>query len=509
MLGGTWDLFRYPGIRSDSSMETMGYTFKPWDGDKSISEGPRILEYINRCAREYQLEERIMCGHAVTSADFDSATATWNLDVDVTSEGGNDSPTTTTVPKIVRKSARTAPKLGKETADSPAPSSSNRGRAKSPNQTRSQRKRFSCSFVLMCTGYYDYSEGYTPEFQGRSSFKGEIIHPQLWPENYDYSGKRIVVIGSGATAITLIPSLADKAAHVTMLQRSPTYIASVPGKDPVVHLCRTLLPRWLADIAARWWGILFAVWAYWFSMFAPGVMKWALMKLAQKDLGKSSAYMNENFSPRYGPWEQRLCVVPDADFFHVIRDNKATVVTAAVKRFSAEGVVLEKKDENGEDAVLPADVIITATGLKLKLIGGISMSMDGVPLDFSKHLMYKGVMLSNVPNAAVSIGYTNNTWTLKCDLTFEYVTNLLNYMDQHHYKTVVPYRAAPKGDQNKDAGISSESIFNLTAGYVLRSVDILPRQGSEYPWVYHHNYLKDMQTLRFTHLLDDEVLRFK
>lgn len=485
----------------------MGYTFKPWDGDRSISEGPKILQYIHTCAEEYDLKRRIRCGNAVTNANFDSSSSTWSLDVDISdgsSTSGSESTAPSASPKGTRKSSRIAAASASGSGAS-SPDTSPKSGSKAPRQTR-----YTCTFMLLCTGYYDYSEGYSPEFKGRNSFKGTIIHPQLWPENFDYTGKRVVVIGSGATAITLVPSLTDKAAHVTMLQRSPSYIASVPGKDPVVHTMRVLLPRWMADIGARWWGVIFAVWAYWFSMAFPSAMKWALMKLAQKDLRKSDAYMNEHFSPRYGPWEQRLCVVPDADFFHTIRDGKATVVTSPVDRFCAKGVVLEKKSIDGEEVVLPADVIVTATGLKLKLVGGISVSMDGKPVDFSHHVMYKGVMMSNVPNAAVSIGYTNNTWTLKCDLTFEYVTALLNHMDRHGYRSVVPFKAPSKEDRAATStGSDGECIFNLNAGYVLRSLNMMPRQGEEYPWVYHHNFLKDVVTLRYTHLLDDGVLQFK
>jgi monooxygenase len=506
-------------------METMGYTFKPWDGDKSLASGPSILEYIHTCTNEYDLKKHIRCGHTVTSTNFNSTDARWTIDVDVTD---SDAPAARSPksrrdpsPKRARspspKATATRGRGARSAAASPSvspkrsPSPSARSKAAKVKALAPRKVRYTCSFILLCTGYYDYSEGYTPEFKGRESFKGTIIHPQFWPKDLDYTGKRVVVVGSGATAITLVPSLVDKAAHVTMLQRSPTYIASLPGKDPVIHLMRSTLPRFLADIGARWWGILFAVWAYWFSMAFPGVMKWCLVSLAQKDLRKDNAYMQKHFSPRYGPWEQRLCVVPDADFFCAVRQGKASVVTSPTKAFCPEGILVEDPSGNEGKELVPADIIITATGLKLKLVGGIKVFVDGTEVDVTKHLMYKGVMLSNLPNAAVSIGYTNNTWTLKCDLTFGYVTALLNYMDSNGYNTVVPYKAASKRPDGEPSHAASrgESIFNLSASYVTRALHLMPRQGDEYPWVYNHNYLQDMHALRFTHLLDDEVLQFK
>lgn len=379
--------------------------------------------------------------------------------------------------------------------------SPSRSKDTSPGTTTSN-VLYTCNFLLLCTGYYDYDNGYTPEFKDREIFQGAIIHPQRWPKDFDYSNQNIVIIGSGATAVTLLPVLSEKASHVTMLQRSPSYMASVPAKDPVVHFTRGILPRSIANTCVRWYSILIAMLFYWLCVVFPGPVKKILMLGVQMLTGKDSHYIKKHFNPRYTPWDQRLCIVPDADLFESIRSNKASIVTDKVVSFTKDGILLDSTRE-----VLKADVIVTATGLQLKLCGGIEFAIDGKNVVFSSQVMYKGVMFSNIPNAAISVGYTNNTWTLKCDLTFEYLCKLFKYMDEHGYTLCIPVREKPNGDANY-LDENDQPVFNLSSGYIQRSRHGMPRQGASYPWRYNQNYLDDIRCLRFGTIADD-VLKFE
>ncbi|HUF04967.1 MAG TPA: NAD(P)/FAD-dependent oxidoreductase [Aridibacter sp.] len=438
-LGGTWDLFRYPGIRSDSDMFTLGYRFRPWNDPKAIADGPSILEYIRETAREFDLEKKIRYGHRVKKASWSSEDALWTV-----------------------------------------------GAEKSDGDTA----RFTCSYLYLCTGYYDYKEGYTPEWPGTERFEGRMVHPQKWPENLDYEGKEIVVIGSGATAVTLVPALAEKAKHVTMLQRSPTYILSIPAKDRIANLFRAVLPSRAAYALSRWKNVLIAMFFYALSRKRPSAMKRFIAKGVRKELGEDAL---EDFTPRYNPWDQRLCLVPDSDLFESIREGKASVVTDNIKTFTESGIELESGKR------LDADIVVTATGLMLKLMAGLRLVVDGEPVDLSKTLTYKGMMYSDVPNLASALGYTNASWTLKCDLTSEYVCRLIKHMDRHGFDACTP--------RLNDPSIEREPAIDFNSGYVLRALDTLPSQGSKMPWKLHQNYFRDLTMLRYARL-EDEAMEF-
>jgi monooxygenase len=441
-MGGTWDLFRYPGIRSDSDMYTLGYRFRPWSDPKAIADGPAILKYIRDTAEEFGLDEKIRYDHSVKLASWSSEEARWTVEAEA---GANKS-------KI----------------------------------------RFTCKFLYLCTGYYDYESGYTPDWKGMDRFDGRIVHPQKWTEDIDYAGKHVVVIGSGATAVTLVPALAERAGHVTMLQRSPTYIVSRPAQDKIANWLRATLPARAAYVITRWKNVLLGMFFYNLARKRPSVMKRLIAKGVKKELGEE--FDVRHFTPSYNPWDQRLCLVPDSDLFRVIREGKASVITDQIEIFTETGLQLK----SGEH--LDADIIVTATGLVLKLMAGLQLVVDGAPVDMSKTMAYKGMMYSDVPNIASAFGYTNASWTLKCDLTAEYVCRLLKYMDRHGYYICTP--------RVNDPSVEPEPVLDFTSGYVQRALDTLPRQGSKTPWRLHQNYVKDLSMLRYGRV-DDGTMEFK
>ncbi len=441
-LGGTWDLFRYPGIRSDSDMHTLGYRFRPWTEAKAIADGPSILRYVQATAREAGIDRKIRFHHKVMRAEWSSDEARWNVEAERTDTG--------------------------------------------------ETVHLTCSFLHVCGGYYRYDEGYTPHFEGTERFAGPIVHPQHWPEELDYAGKRVVVIGSGATAVTLVPSLAEQAEHVTMLQRSPTYIVSLPAEDPIANGLRRLLPDKAAYSIVRWKNVLLQLASFQLSRRRPTFMKKILRRGVERAL-PAGYDVDTHFKPRYNPWDQRICLVPDGDLFKAISGGRASVVTDQIETFTERGIRLRSGDE------LEADVIITATGLNLLAFGGVQMTVDGREIDISEGMAYRGLMLSDVPNFAFSIGYTNASWTLKADLTSEYVCRLLNHMDAHGHRICVP--------ELRDPSVVDEPLLDFQAGYVLRSVHEWPRQGSKAPWRLRMNYAFDIRTLRYAPL-DDPALRF-
>jgi len=439
-MGGTWDLFKYPGLRSDSDMYTFGFPFHPWKNPKAIADGESILKYIHDTAKTFNIDQKIQYGRRVTAANWDSKTKKWTLEV-----ASRDSNTIATL---------------------------------------------SCSFVMMCCGYYNYQEGYTPEFKGLDAFKGRVIHPQFWDTSLDYTDKEIVIIGSGATAITLVPELAKKAKKVTMLQRSPTYIMNLPSEDVVANFLRKILPSSWAHHLVRWKNILLSIFIYSWSRKAPKSLARLLKKGVRKSLGKK--YVDKDFSPKYGPWDQRLCLVPDEDFFKAINANKAFVETDTIADFNAQGVLTHSGKQ------LDADILVTATGLKIQLLGGATVRVDQQFIATSELLAYRGVMFSGVPNFAVAIGYTNASWTLKCDLNCRYLAKVLNYMDKTGKNVVVP-----QFDPNQ---FKTERLLDFDAGYILRAKDVLPQQGSASPWKVHQNYVKDLLALHYGKVDDGHLV---
>ncbi|MBX3299633.1 MAG: NAD(P)/FAD-dependent oxidoreductase [Acidobacteria bacterium] len=446
--GGTWDLFRYPGVRSDSDMFTLGYRFRPWRDGKAIADGPSILNYIRETAREYDLEKEIRYGHRVRRAEWNSEEAKWTVEV--------------------------------ETDISPHRN----------GDAEKEAKNFTCSFLYLCTGYYRYEEGYTPEWPGFNAYKGTVIHPQKWPEDLDFAGKRVLVIGSGATAVTLVPAMAETAGHVTMLQRSPTYIITMPSEDGMANAFRKLLPDRSAYTLARWKNILRQAFFYTLSKKRPAIMKRLIAKGIATEIGEEHL---PHFTPRYDPWDQRLCIVPDSDLFRSIRERKASIVTGEIETFTATGVRLTSGDE------IDADIIVTATGLILKIMDGIELSVDGEPVVLSEKIAYKGMMYNDVPNLAQAFGYTNASWTLKCDLTSEYVCRLVNYMDTRGLSYCVA--------RLRDDSVTREPALDFNSGYVLRALYEIPSQGSRHPWRLHQNYFKDLSMLRYGRL-DDGTMEF-
>lgn len=441
-MGGTWDLFRYPGIRSDSDMFTLGYGFRPWGEPKSIADGHSILRYIEETAREHGVTDHISYGRRVTALGWDSDEARWTAEVSCVETGGTETVT--------------------------------------------------AAFVYSCTGYYRYDEGYTPAFEGTDRFRGRIVHPQHWPEDLYPTGKRFVVIGSGATAVTLVPSLAEDAAHVTMLQRSPSYVTSLPDRDGIADLLRRLLPAERAYAIIRWKNVLMTSAFFQLSRRVPGLVKrilrWRLERQLPADID-----LDTHFTPRYDPWDQRLCLVPNNDLFRALRAGRASMVTDHIDTFTEEGITLA----SGES--IEADVIVTATGLNLLTMGGIEFTVDGEAVDVSDTVAYKGMMLSGVPNFAFAIGYTNASWTLKVDLVSDYLCRLLQHMDAHGYDHVMPQRPA--------GGAPLRPLIDLTSGYVMRSIDQLPKQADRAPWQLHQNYVRDVRLFRSGEL-DDEGVRF-
>ena len=439
-IGGTWDLFRYPGIRSDSDMFTLGYAFKPWKEQKAIADGPSILSYVKETAREHGLDSRIRFSHMVTRASWSSERAEWTVEVE-------------------------------------------RGPKK-------ELARYTCNFLWMCSGYYDYAKGHTPDFPGVERFQGRIVHPQFWTDDIDYAGKRVVVIGSGATAVTLVPELAKKAAHVTMLQRSPTYVVTLPAKDAIANWLRERLPAQLAYDITRWKNVLLGMAFYQFARRRPKLAKRRIIRLVQEALGPDYD-VQKHFTPRYDPWDQRLCLVPDADLFESIREKRASVVTDHIETFTEKGIRLRSGEE------LEADLVVTATGLELVFLGKVELTIDGRRLSPRDTMGYKGMMFADVPNLACTFGYTNASWTLKADLTAEYVCRLMQHMDRIGARVCMPRRNDPE--------LREEPWVDLSSGYIQRAMERFPRQGNKRPWKLYQNYLLDILTLRYGALVDSSM----
>lgn len=440
-LGGTWDLFKYPGIRSDSDMHIFSYSFKPWTHSKSISDAKTILAYLNETVQEYGIGQHIQYNSPIDKIAWSSTDKQW---------------------KVYGKTAGKAIEA-------------------------------SCNFLMICTGYYDYDKGYTPKFKELAKYKGTFVHPQQWTNAIAYENKEVIVIGSGATAVTLIPALSEKAKHLTMLQRSPSYIFSQPLYDPFAKVVHALFPDKIAHGLARWKNILRDMYLYYMSKQNPAGVRKYVKKRIRKVLGKDYD-VETHFNPKYNPWDERLCSVPDNDLFHAIKNGHCTVVTAHIDKFTEEGIQLT----TGE--ILAADLIISATGLQLKLAGGIKVFLDGDEVDLSTKLNYKGTMLQDLPNLAAIVGYTNAAWTLKADLACHYVCRLLAYMDAHNFSYCVP--------KLSDEKIDTFPIIDFTSGYVQRSLDKLPKQGDRHPWRLNQNYIKDKKILTRDRI-NDSILHFK
>lgn len=436
-FGGTWDLFRYPGIRSDSDMHTFGYAFRPWTQPKVVASGDAILEYLDDTARDYDIHDRIRYGLRVERAVWSSRDACWTV-------------------------------CGVE-------------------ESTGDEFRATCGFLFMCSGYYDYDQGYLPEFEGIDRFEGRVVHPQAWTDDVEYEGKRVVVVGSGATAVTLIPELAKTAEHVTMLQRSPSYIVAKPNEDRIANWLGRWLPERIAFGITRWKNVLITMLIYLFCRAFPRQAKNFLV--GQVKLAMGDDYdVGTHFNPRYDPWDQRVCLAPDGDFFETLRSGRASVVTDEIDRFTEHGI----RTRSGEE--LDADLVVTATGLRLRFLGGVTVEVDGVVPDLSEALTYKGMMCSGVPNMAMSLGYTNASWTLKSDLTAEYVCRLLNHMEARGYAYCCP--------RVEDGRVEAQSILPLTSGYVQRGRHLFPQEGSRRPWRLYQNYALDLMSLRYTSVRD-------
>jgi cation diffusion facilitator CzcD-associated flavoprotein CzcO len=440
-IGGTWDLFRYPGVRSDSDMYTLGFSFRPWKEAKAIADGPSILAYLRDTAAAFGIDRRVRYGRRVTHAAWDSSRSLWTVDY----EEGNE---------------------------------------RTPGQ-------ITCGFLFMCAGYYNYAEGYRPAFPAEERFVGRIVHPQAWPEDLDYAGKQVVVIGSGATAVTLVPEMARSAAKVTMLQRSPTYVVSRPAEDAFANRLRKWLPAKLAYDIVRWRNVLAQMYFFNFTRKRPALVKKQLIDMVRAELGPDYDVAT-HFTPRYNPWDQRLCLVPDADLFEAIRNGSAAVVTDQVEAFEPGGIRLK----SGQS--LPADVIVTATGLDMQLMGGLDVEVDGAPIELAKTFSYKAMMYSGVPNLASTFGYTNASWTLKADLTAEYVCRLLNHMARRGFSECRPVN---------EEDLEPAPWLDFTSGYVTRALDRFPRQGPRAPWRVYQNYALDLMAFRYG-AVEDGVMRF-
>ena len=438
-IGGTWDLFRYPGIRSDSDMHTLGYNFKPWTGAKAIADGPSIRDYIAETAREGGIDRHIRYGHRVLGADWSTPDARWT--VRVVTDGGE--------------------------------------------------RTLTCGFLMMCSGYYNYARGHAPVFPGADEFAGRIVHPQFWPEDLNYAGKRVVVIGSGATAVTLVPELAKTAAHVTMLQRSPTYVVSRPAQDRVANWLRTKLPGQAAYGVTRWKNVFMGMIFYRMTRRKPEEVKAKLLDMVREHLGPDYD-VGTHFTPSYNPWDQRLCLVPDADLFAALKSGRAEVVTDTIERFTPAGIRLASGRE------LLADVIVTATGLEVQMLSGAALTVDGEAVRVGDKLQYKGMMFSDVPNLSFTFGYTNASWTLKADLVAMYVCRLLNTMTRRGVRQATPRIGA--------GHVETEPFVSFSSGYIQRAVDELPRQGAKKPWRLNQNYALDVLALKFGSV--DDSLEF-
>ena len=444
-IGGTWDLFRYPGIRSDSDMHTLGYRFRPWLDAKAIADGPAILDYIRDTAEEFGVDRDVRYRHTVRRASWSSSDSRWTVEAESGAEGRSAS--------------------------------------------------YRCNLILMCAGYYSYQQGYLPEFDARDDFGGEIVHPQAWPEDLDYHGKNIVVIGSGATAMTLVPALAEKARHVVMLQRSPTYVLSRPDEDLIANVLRKLLPARAAYAITRWKNIRMQDWLYRQTRARPEKVRRKLIRWVQKELGPGYD-VERHFTPAYDPWDQRLCLVPNSDLFVAIRSGKASVVTDTIDRFTATGIRLDSGEE------LEADIIVTATGLDLVVLGNVEFVVDSRKIDFAETYTYKGIMCSGVPNMGSTFGYLNASWTLRADLVADFFCRLVKHMDNSDVDTVVPTLRAD------DLGMPARPwVAGFSSGYIQRVMGDLPKQGDREPWLNPQDYLGDRKRFREAPL-DDGVLVF-
>ena len=443
-MGGTWDLFRYPGIRSDSDMHTLGYNFKPWRESKAIADGPSILNYVRETAAEHDIDRHIRYGHRIVKASWSSDEACWTLE------------------------------------------------ARRPDTKQSVSVR--CNLLLMCSGYYRYERGHAPEFKGRERFQGPIVHPQLWPQDLNYCDKKVVVIGSGATAMTLVPEMAKKAAHITMLQRSPTYVLSQPDTDWIANILGKVLPAKIAYAITRWKNITIQQWIYRRTRTSPDKVKRTLLKWVRKELGKDYD-VDKHFTPDYNPWDQRLCLVPNGDLFVAIRSGKVSVVTDQIDSFVENGIRLQSGAE------LDADVIITATGLDLLVLGGVKFAVDGEAVDFAETYTYKGIMSSGVPNMMSTFGYINASWTLRADLTAEYFCRVVNHMDAGGYRQFAPRLRAEDRDMKTQPWITG-----FSPGYMQRGLDRLPKQGDREPWVNPQNYQLDKKMFLKGEIDDGELV---
>lgn len=439
-LGGTWDLFRYPGVRSDSDMFTFGYRFRPWQDPKSLSDGASIRAYLRATAEAYGIDRKIRYEHRVKGADWSDAEQCWTLSV----------------------------------------------------ETREGFMQLHARFLYLCTGYYSYEEAHRPHFEGEADYRGTLVQPQFWPQQLDYSGKRVLIVGSGATAVTLVPTMAQSAAHVTMLQRSPTYVLSLPRRDTFYQRANRLLSARAAYRLTRWKNLLLSMLLYGLSRAFPRFVRRLLRKGAAKQLPEGYE-VDRHFNPRYDPWDQRLCFVPGGDLYAAIRKGKADVVTDTIERFTKEGVCLQSGEE------LAADIIVLATGLKVRLLGGAELRVNGKPVITSESMIYRGMLVSDVPNLALAFGYTNASWTLKTDLTANYVCRLLNYMQRKGYRVVMPKR---------EPAAETRPFLDFDAGYIQRATDVLPKQGRRRPWRVYQNYFLDMLATRFGRVADG-VLQFK
>ena len=439
-IGGTWDLFKYPGIRSDSDMYTLGYNFKPWKEQKAIADAPSILKYLNETVEEFNLKSKIRFGKYVKKARWSSDSNQWTVDIEDKKTG--------------------------------------------------KFSQILCSFIFMCSGYYSYKEGYTPHFEGKENFKGDIIHPQKWDTSFDYSNKKIVVIGSGATAVTIVPEMAKTAKHVTMLQRSPTYVVAAPEKDNLANKLRKYLPLKFTYWFIRWRNILIQQYYFRLCKKYPKGVKNVIIREVKKKLGNDFD-VKTHFTPKYNPWDQRMCLVPDGDLFEQINQGKASVVTDHIKNFTENGLLLKSGKE------LKADVIITATGLNLEMLSTVEFFIDNKSVDISKTVTYKGMMYSGIPNLASTFGYTNASWTLGADLTSEYVCRVINHMKRNNYDVVCP---------KPNIGIEADPDYlNLTSGYIKRSLNIFPKQGKKAPWRNNQNYLIDIFQMKYGRIDDGEI----
>ena len=438
-IGGTWDLFKYPGIRSDSDMHTLGFRFKPWIHDKSIADGPSIMEYLHETVNEYELKNDILLNHQVDSANWNSERSLWELEI----------------------------KFNEEI------------------------KNMTCNFLFLCGGYYSYSKPHMPYFKNQDNFEGQIIHPQFWDESLDYKNKKIAVIGSGATAITIVPAIAENADHVVMIQRSPTYVVSRPSKDAINKFLKKIFPTRVTYFLIRWKNILFQSFSFFMAKKFPERTKSKILDLAKSEIGSDN--VNQYFTPSYKPWDQRICLVPDSDLFNAINNKKASIVTDTISEFQSDGILLDSGKK------IEADIIITATGIELNSLNDINVTIDNIKVVANERLTYKGMMLSGVPNFAISFGYVNASWTLRADLTCEYVCRLINLMDKKGVKCCMP--------MDDKSAYGDDKLIDFTSGYFQRGLSQMPKQGNKAPWKNYQNYIKDIFAVRLMSI-DDTNLKF-